>query len=757
MDELERQRELLERAMQEFARSGSLAGDSLEKVEKNTSTLNKTITKAEQALEKFGKTASGKTLKAAGDFAAGFGRSAQAARDNRESFESLNPIINSAATALSAIPIVGDALGKTLSTVGTFVTAELQKSVEAFQTLGAVGAVGASGVSGMRKSAEEAGLSFTQLSKITQSNASNLAFVFGSTATGLEQIANLTKAAEPFRQELLNLGIGLTQQTEHFADYLQVQQRLGRQQIKDTRVLAANSATYAKNLTDLSRITGMSTDAAQAELDSQLSNIRFRRALADVDKKTGDAIQNVGVVIAGIGKDPNLTRGFQDLVAGFGTEAGRDFEIATGGIGNQIAQNLRAGAITEQQAIQQIQDALKATYEKLPAQIFGRGTPFDNVSTGMANLATAQIDYAKALKEGKDAAKTQDTATKAMTDAQLGLQRFATEADTFVNNKVFPRATEIIGKLTDGLSKLTGGINELSGIKTRAKGGPVSAGEPYLVGEQGPELMIPGSSGSVMNAGQFNNVRDQILEEYVAQATHMPDMTPKPYKTGPAGQDPSKYQTFQFPNPTSVSSYPGLKAFVDYFLWNLSPGPNWFGRQPSIPSSQLTRTSELKRMGSSWQGGLYENHMARAAHYGAFDWHDWDLDRDGALDVIESGLVRSMLSPGTFDLGFLANDMTGKNNAAMDAYFKQELGKLEFANGGIASGPKSGYTAMLHGTEAVVPLPDGKNIPVQNTDSGMKTDAQIKLMEQQIGRLDNLISLMQSQNTTSKKLLRAQS
>ena len=64
---------------------------------------------------------------------------------------------------------------------------------------------------------------------------------------------------------------------------------------------------------------------------------------------------------------------------------------------------------------------------------------------------------------------------------------------------------------------------------------------------------------------------------------------------------------------------------------------------------------------------------------------------------------------------------------------------------------------MLHGTEAVVPLPDGKNIPVQNTDSGMKTDAQIKLMEQQIGRLDNLISLMQSQNTTSKKLLRAQS
>mgnify|MGYP003109086180 FL=1 len=37
---------------------------------------------------------------------------------------------------------------------------------------------------------------------------------------------------------------------------------------------------------------------------------------------------------------------------------------------------------------------------------------------------------------------------------------------------------------------------------------------------------------------------------------------------------------------------------------------------------------------------------------------------------------------------------------------------LGFNDGGIASGPKSGYPVMLHGTEAVVPLPDGRTIPV---------------------------------------------
>jgi hypothetical protein len=35
-----------------------------------------------------------------------------------------------------------------------------------------------------------------------------------------------------------------------------------------------------------------------------------------------------------------------------------------------------------------------------------------------------------------------------------------------------------------------------------------------------------------------------------------------------------------------------------------------------------------------------------------------------------------------------------------------------YATGGVARGPGAGYPALLHGTEAVVPLPNGKSIPV---------------------------------------------
>jgi len=45
-----------------------------------------------------------------------------------------------------------------------------------------------------------------------------------------------------------------------------------------------------------------------------------------------------------------------------------------------------------------------------------------------------------------------------------------------------------------------------------------------------------------------------------------------------------------------------------------------------------------------------------------------------------------------------------------------------YANGGIASGPNSGYMAELHGREAVVPLPNGRSIPVDIGKGKMATN-----------------------------------
>lgn len=65
-----------------------------------------------------------------------------------------------------------------------------------------------------------------------------------------------------------------------------------------------------------------------------------------------------------------------------------------------------------------------------------------------------------------------------------------------------------------GLSALVGGgsggglvslgsavIGALTGVPGRATGGPVSPGRAYMVGERGPELFVPTSSGSVAAGG----------------------------------------------------------------------------------------------------------------------------------------------------------------------------------------------------------------------------------------------------------------
>jgi hypothetical protein len=45
----------------------------------------------------------------------------------------------------------------------------------------------------------------------------------------------------------------------------------------------------------------------------------------------------------------------------------------------------------------------------------------------------------------------------------------------------------------------------------RAAGGPVSAGQSYYVGEQGPELFTPGSSGSITPNGAGGPVIQNVF------------------------------------------------------------------------------------------------------------------------------------------------------------------------------------------------------------------------------------------------------
>ena len=65
---------------------------------------------------------------------------------------------------------------------------------------------------------------------------------------------------------------------------------------------------------------------------------------------------------------------------------------------------------------------------------------------------------------------------------------------------------DIIAQISSAVGGLFGGIGDMLGfgggtIEARASGGPVNSGQPYLVGEEGPELFVPNGSGTIVPNG----------------------------------------------------------------------------------------------------------------------------------------------------------------------------------------------------------------------------------------------------------------
>ena len=77
-----------------------------------------------------------------------------------------------------------------------------------------------------------------------------------------------------------------------------------------------------------------------------------------------------------------------------------------------------------------------------------------------------------------------------------------------------------------------------------------------------------------------------------------------------------------------------------------------------------------------------------------------------------------------------------------------------YAQGGIATGPTSGYQAMLTGVNAVVPLGGGRSIPVKMPDMSLNMNEQMNLMTQQMLLLDDLVRETRSNNSLTERLLK---
>lgn len=448
------------------------------------------------------------TTRNVGNFAIGVIDAANAVRENREQFVSLNGSIDLAAgmfkttakltaglgdaagTAMQSIPVVGTVLGGLVSGVskaaaalaeatadiaaqiGKKITTELDNANTAFRMMAQSGAVGADGLTGLANQAIQAGISFKDFASVTKDSAQGLAFAFGDTATGAQRFADASQAMTPFRRELTALGIGAKQQNEMTANYIKLQARQGNIEGRSARDLAQGSAEYAKRLTALSRLTGKSVEEQQKELDDQLRNARMVGALAEVQGKFGkEAAANMRDTAAFIsGIDENIGKGLQDALAGnLGTEAAQEFAVAAGEQGAMAVDMLRKGQISTAEASAMIQAGLKKTADNFGGpgglgKLAGLGTPIENSIIGLQKFSTrANIsadDITKTINKNKDLANTADAATKGLVDSSLQMQKFATEMDKLAI-KAMPGMTKAVNTMTTGLLASAAELNKM--------------------------------------------------------------------------------------------------------------------------------------------------------------------------------------------------------------------------------------------------------------------------------------------------------
>lgn len=90
---------------------------------------------------------------------------------------------------------------------------------------------------------------------------------------------------------------------------------------------------------------------------------------------------------------------------------------------------------------------------------------------------------------------------------------------------------------------------------------------------------------------------------------------------------------------------------------------------------------------------------------------------ESSISILGGGVKSSAALPGS-NAGASAWDSFYAGTAKTGGVFSDGKKMAGYSVGGIAQGSANGYPAMLHGTEAVVPLPNGKSIPVQMNGAG---------------------------------------
>jgi len=540
---------------------------------------------------------------------------------------------------------------------------------ESYVDLAKFGAATAGGLEQVFENVQKFGMGIEQLDQFTRmisENRRELSKFAPSVGEATEELGEISAGitSTNLRREFMMLGYTVPEINEAMVDYIALQSQVGMTQNRSTRQLTNSSAEYLKNVDALTRATGIQRDQLEENIRAARQEQQFRARMDRMRREDPDRALDIENAFAALAEDyPEHAKALKSMTGGVvATDDAIRLQARTGGRALQLVTDMMQDTISPIQFLEGVAESAVAGVERFGG-LAERTSPavFETILGNYAEMSNLASDEAfeslqerleQIRREQRDTTEQRNTLLSSSIDLRISQMEARDALQAMVQDGVAPATAAM-----DGFAGVTRGVIDMIDAipfigreeADQAKGSAFLKGTRVTGRDTADEFSQAGSGISGSAMGTTPKVHDTKTSQVVAGLIN------------------------------EIKGSDGMTV-RDLF---------------SSPSDPEGNTAIRIVRGIP---GL-----------------DIDTDLTGAH---ENHRVISALSQGY--LGLLKHDEAPAGRqyrAEVAAAIARELGIDQsevdsYRTGGISRGPDSGYLSMMHGTEAVVPLPDGDSIPV---------------------------------------------
>lgn len=540
-------------------------------------------------------------------------------------------------------------------------------------------------------------------------------------------------------RELMNLGMSVPEINEGLMSYVALQTQVGMTQGRTQDQLRAGATAYLREMDGLAKLTGVQRKDLEDSIKKARAVQQFRartaalRAQGPEGEKAAQQMENFYKVLAS--QDVDLAQGFAEQAGGMiVSKAGESF-AHTVGFATDVTEKLASGQMQATDAFQAVADQSKVFVEQNQSLGLAGAVTYGNF-IGAANMAAfsgrnmAEV-MAEIQAEGDKQAAGAEGVVGTQTDLRISQMQLRDAQQDLIFRGIKP-ATSAAETFSSTLSGAANKIREILGMEplpgTPAAAAAGPAAPSAITTTQGAQVFQGGIMGGLerfMTGGQ--GFRSYSAGPAPGAAPTAPGAAPTAPGAAPAGPGgapasqtpppPQGQPPAEVPGNQPVSGLPPGKALSDILEFTAPSGTQqaFMSLDPALRERVIKAALDY----NDSTGGRFTINSAKRSPQDQERLYQESVQA-GRPGRGPTGMPIARPGTSPHEKGLAVDIQQYNDPMALSALNRAGLYNriggdpvhFHMARGGIARGPDSGYPATLHGIEAVVPLPNGRSIPV---------------------------------------------